>query len=371
MFVAEWTNAVSPVKTLDCAICQDSAPHCVSSMDPAAPEPQVDLAVDRDDIVGSEGTSKAHRGSNDIWDHFEKIKPDSGIAKNLHRNYDAVCKRCADKVTGKPEKMRRHLVTCTKAAPNSQLPAVKQQAQRAGSDVRPVQNQEKGSNSAPHCVSGMDLAAPEPLADLTVNSDDIVDSHMTSKGHRGLSDIWDHFKKIKLDSGVAKNLHRNYDAVCKGCADRVIGKPENLRRHLVKCTSAAPNIQLHALKQQAQHADSDARSVQNQEKGSNSAPHCVSSMDPAAPEPQADLTVTSEDIVDSHMTSKGHRGLSDIWDHFKKIKLDSGVAKNLHRNYDAVCKECADRVTGKPEKMRRHLVKCTSAAPNSQLHALE
>ncbi|DBB03946.1 TPA: hypothetical protein ACH3X1_013022 [Trebouxia sp. C0004] len=90
--------------------------------------------------------------------------------------------------------------------------------------------QEKRCNSAPYCVSSMDSAAPEPELDRTVNTDDVGDSQATSKGHRGLDDTWDHFKKIKLDSGAAKTLHRNYDAVCKGCSERVIGKPEKMRR---------------------------------------------------------------------------------------------------------------------------------------------
>ena len=35
-------------------------------MEPAAPEPQVDLTVDKDGIVDSERTSKGHRELNDI-----------------------------------------------------------------------------------------------------------------------------------------------------------------------------------------------------------------------------------------------------------------------------------------------------------------
>ncbi|DBA89522.1 TPA: hypothetical protein ACH3X1_016172 [Trebouxia sp. C0004] len=94
------------------------------------------------------------------------------------------------------------------------------------------QTQEKRYNTAPYCVSSMDSAASEPQVDLTVGADDVVDGPATSKGHRGLDDIWDHFKKIKLDSNAAKSLHRNYDATCKGCAERVVGKPEKMRRHL-------------------------------------------------------------------------------------------------------------------------------------------
>ncbi|DBB03950.1 TPA: hypothetical protein ACH3X1_013023 [Trebouxia sp. C0004] len=104
----------------------------------------------------------------------------------------------------------------------------------------------------------MDSAAPEPELDLTVDTDDVGDSQATSKGHRGLDDTWDHFKKIKLDSGAAKTLHRNYDAVCKGCSERVIEKPDKMRKHLVDCSKATPNSQLHALKQQAQRASSIA-----------------------------------------------------------------------------------------------------------------
>jgi len=120
------------------------------------------------------------------------------------------------------------------------------------------QTQEKRYNTAPYCVSSMDSAAPEPRVDLTVGADDVVDGPATSKGHRGLDDTWDHFKKIKLDSNAAKTLHRNYDAICKGCAERVVGKPEKMRRHLVNCSKAAPTSQLHALKQQARRAGSHA-----------------------------------------------------------------------------------------------------------------
>jgi len=51
-----------------------------------------------------------------------------------------------------------------------------------------VQKQEKGCDSAPHCVSSMDPAAPEPKVDFTVNSDDVVDSENIPKGHRGLDE---------------------------------------------------------------------------------------------------------------------------------------------------------------------------------------
>jgi len=51
-----------------------------------------------------------------------------------------------------------------------------------------VQKQEKGCDSAPHCVSSMDPAAPEPKVDFTVNSDHVVDSENISKGHRGLDE---------------------------------------------------------------------------------------------------------------------------------------------------------------------------------------
>ena len=127
----------------------------------------------------------------------------------------------------------------------------KRVCRRMGKSSNPIetltpQTQEKRYNTAPYCVSSMDSAAPEPQVDLTVGADDVVDGPATSKGHRGLDDTWDHFKKIKLDSNAAKTLHRNYDAICKGCAERVVGKPEKMRRHLVNCSKAAPTSQLHA-----------------------------------------------------------------------------------------------------------------------------
>ncbi|DBB06472.1 TPA: hypothetical protein ACH3X1_012028 [Trebouxia sp. C0004] len=57
----------------------------------------------------------------------------------------------------------------------------------------------------------MDSAAPEPQVDLTAGADDVVDSQATSKGHRGLDDTWDHFKKIKLDSELIE-LFEGYAA---------------------------------------------------------------------------------------------------------------------------------------------------------------
>ena len=62
----------------------------------------------------------------------------------------------------------------------------------------------------------MSTATPDPPVDLTSTEDDPVDSLTTSKGHRGLDDIWDHYKKIRLDKAEAVRLHRNFDARCKG-----------------------------------------------------------------------------------------------------------------------------------------------------------
>ena len=57
-------------------------------------------------------------------------------------------------------------------------------------------------------------------------------------------------------------------------------------------------------------------------------------MSATAPDPPVDLTSTEDDPADRAATSKGHRGLDDIWDHYKKIKLEKGEASRLHRNYD-------------------------------------
>ncbi len=94
-------------------------------------------------------------------------------------------------------------------------------------------------------------------------------------------------------------------------------------------------------------------------------------MSATAPDPPVDLTSTEDDPADSAATSKGHRGLDDIWDHYKKIKLEKGEASRLHRNYDARCKGCNTHVPGKPEKLRRHLATCNKAAPHSQIHVSE
>ena len=104
----------------------------------------------------------------------------------------------------------------------------------------------------------METPAADAPVDLTSTEDDPADSFTTSKGHRGLDDIWDHYKRIKLDKEDSNKIHRNYDATCKGCNSRVPGKPEKLRRHLATCNKAAPHSQLHALQEQAKHAGSGA-----------------------------------------------------------------------------------------------------------------
>jgi hypothetical protein len=119
-------------------------------------------------------------------------------------------------------------------------------------------------NTVPRRVSSMSATAPDPPVDLTSTEDDPADSAATSKGHRGLDDIWDHYKKIKLEKGEASRLHRNYDARCKGCNTQVPGKPEKLRRHLATCNKAAPHSQIHALQEQAKRAGSAASQTASQ-----------------------------------------------------------------------------------------------------------
>ena len=85
---------------------------------------------------------------------------------------------------------------------------------------------------------------PESVIDLNALDD-------ASKGHRQLDDIWQYFKKIKLDLVVAKARHRNYDGQCKTGGSTVAGKPQVMRKRTSTCTSTSHTGQLHALHEQA------------------------------------------------------------------------------------------------------------------------
>ena len=87
------------------------------------------------------------------------------------------------------------------------------------------------------------LDFPEDVVDL----DELDDTG----GHRHLDDIWQYYKKIKLDKAVATQLHRNYSAQCKTCGVTMAGKPQGMRKHTSNCT-------LHALREQAKQGDSGA-----------------------------------------------------------------------------------------------------------------
>ena len=103
-------------------------------MDQADYEPDVDLPGSEAGPVDIVGATQGHRKADPIWDHFNKRKLPTGKAARLERNHDAACKGCGTEVPGKPLIMKRHLVDCDKAAPYSQLLALKDQAKHSGSD---------------------------------------------------------------------------------------------------------------------------------------------------------------------------------------------------------------------------------------------
>ena len=94
------------------------------------------------------------------------------------------------------------------------------------------------------------LDVPEDVVEL-----DALDS---TGAHRHLDDIWQYYKKIKLDKARAEVLHRNYNAQCKGCGNSIAGKHQIMRKHTSTCTSTSHTGQLHALREQAKQGDSGA-----------------------------------------------------------------------------------------------------------------
>ena len=67
---------------------------------------------------------------------------------------------------------------------------------------------------------------------------DSDDTETSSRGHRQLDDVWEHYKKIRLTQEGHDKWHRWFDARCKYCGDRFAGKPAGLRKHTVKCKKA-------------------------------------------------------------------------------------------------------------------------------------
>ncbi len=85
----------------------------------------------------------------------------------------------------------------------------------------------------------MTCEARDPPVDLTGPDLEAASCGSSKRSHRPADDIWDHFKKVKLDPATAKIQHRNYNAVCKGCDNTIAGKPEIMKRHLVNCSKAS------------------------------------------------------------------------------------------------------------------------------------
>ncbi|DBA85615.1 TPA: hypothetical protein ACH3X1_005193 [Trebouxia sp. C0004] len=75
----------------------------------------------------------------------------------------------------------------------------------------------------------MTCEAPDPPVDLTGPDFEAASCGSSKRNHRPADDIWDHFKKVKLDPATAKIQHRNYNAVCKGCDNTIAGKPEIMK----------------------------------------------------------------------------------------------------------------------------------------------
>ncbi|DBA89369.1 TPA: hypothetical protein ACH3X1_016230 [Trebouxia sp. C0004] len=113
-------------------------------------------------------------------------------------------------------------------------------------------------------------AAASPIEADVIDVDEL--ENVSGKNHRPLDDIWQYYKKIKLPFEQAAKLHRHYDATCKGCGDRVSGKPQLMRKHTSKCTSTPHTGQLHALREQAKAADSNGSNQSGNQSASEEGP---------------------------------------------------------------------------------------------------
>ncbi len=115
----------------------------------------------------------------------------------------------------------------------------------------------------------MTCEAPDPPVDLTGPDLEAASFGSSKRSHRPADDIWDHFKKVKLDPATAKIQHRNYNAVCKGCYNTIAGKPEIMKRHLVNCSQASTHSQQDAIRSQAKRSASDISEAGSQQSGSS------------------------------------------------------------------------------------------------------
>jgi len=113
----------------------------------------------------------------------------------------------------------------------------------------------------------MTCEARDPPVDLTGPDLEAASCGSSKRSHRPADDIWDHFKKVKLDPATAKIQHRNYNAVCKGCDNTIAGKPEIMKRHLVNCSKASTHSQQDAIRSQAKRSASDISEAGSQQSG--------------------------------------------------------------------------------------------------------
>ncbi|DBA98864.1 TPA: hypothetical protein ACH3X1_014622 [Trebouxia sp. C0004] len=113
-------------------------------------------------------------------------------------------------------------------------------------------------------------AADPPIEEDVIDVDEL--ENVSGKNHRPLGDILQYYKKIKLPFEQAAKLHRHYDATCKGCGDRVSGKPQLMRKHTSKCTNTPHTGRLHALREQAKAADSNGSNQSGNQSASEEGP---------------------------------------------------------------------------------------------------
>ena len=99
--------------------------------DVVAESDQEVIDVPDDSASQSAGSKRAPgRPASDAWNNFKRIpNPNPGNSK---RNYLGVCKDCGQKVTAKPEDLRRHASNCTKSSKETRLASQVQQIKAGG-----------------------------------------------------------------------------------------------------------------------------------------------------------------------------------------------------------------------------------------------
>ncbi len=92
------------------------------------------IDVPDDSAAQSAGNKRAPgRPASDAWNNFKRIpNPNPGNSK---RKYLGVCKDCGQKVTAKPEDLRRHASNCTKSSIERGWPLKCNRSKQEGEEI--------------------------------------------------------------------------------------------------------------------------------------------------------------------------------------------------------------------------------------------